>query len=94
MVCYSHPFKNFPQFVVIHVVKGFGVSGLWRQAVLVHTAVFYQSTLRDFSGGPVVKNLPGYVGDVASIPGRGTKIPHSMELPCWHITARESMRCS
>ena len=22
---YSHPFKNFPQFVVIHTVKGFGV---------------------------------------------------------------------
>ena len=25
MVCYSHLFKNFPQFVVIHTVKGFGV---------------------------------------------------------------------
>ena len=25
MVWYSHPFKNFPQFVVIHTVKGFGV---------------------------------------------------------------------
>ena len=23
MVCYSHLFKNFPQFVVIHKVKGF-----------------------------------------------------------------------
>ena len=25
MVQYSQPFKNFPQFVVIHTVKGFGV---------------------------------------------------------------------
>ena len=25
MVWYSHIFKNFPQFVVIHIVKGFGV---------------------------------------------------------------------
>ena len=25
MVCYSHLFKNFPQFVVTHVVKGFGM---------------------------------------------------------------------
>ena len=25
VVWYSHPFKNFPQFVVIHTVKGFGV---------------------------------------------------------------------
>ena len=23
MVCYFHLFKNFPQFVVIHTVKGF-----------------------------------------------------------------------
>ena len=25
MAWYSHVFKNFPQFVVIHIVKGFGV---------------------------------------------------------------------
>ena len=25
LVWYSHLFKNFPQFVVIHTVKGFGV---------------------------------------------------------------------
>jgi len=25
VVSYSHLFKNFPQFVVIHTVKGFGV---------------------------------------------------------------------
>ena len=25
MVWYSHLLKNFPQFVVIHIVKGFGV---------------------------------------------------------------------
>ena len=25
MVWYSHPLKNFPQFVVIYMVKGFGV---------------------------------------------------------------------
>ena len=24
MVCYSHLFQNFPQFIVIHTVKGFG----------------------------------------------------------------------
>ena len=26
MVCYSHLFKNFSQFVVIHTVKGFSVN--------------------------------------------------------------------
>ena len=25
MVWYSHHFKNFPQFIVIHTVKGFGI---------------------------------------------------------------------
>ena len=25
MVWYCHLFKNFPQFVVIHMVKGFGI---------------------------------------------------------------------
>ena len=25
MVCYSHPSQNFPQFIVIHTVKGFGI---------------------------------------------------------------------
>ena len=25
MVWYSHLFKNFPQFVVFHTVKGFGI---------------------------------------------------------------------
>ena len=25
MAWYSHLFKNFPQFIVIHTVKGFGI---------------------------------------------------------------------
>ena len=25
MVWYSHPFNSFPQFIMIHTVKGFGV---------------------------------------------------------------------
>ena len=33
---------------------------------------------RDFPGCPVVKNLPSSAGDVGSIPGWGTKIPHAV----------------
>ena len=33
--------------------------------------------IRDFLGGPVVKNLPSSVGDVGSIPGQGTQIAHA-----------------
>ena len=34
-------------------------------------------TRGNFPGGPVVKNLPCNAGDVGSIPGWGTKIPHA-----------------
>ena len=34
---------------------------------------------RYFPPGPVVENLPSSAGDVGLIPGRGTKIPHTME---------------
>ena len=33
--------------------------------------------VRDFPGGPVVKNLPSNVGDAGLIPGPGTKSPHA-----------------
>ena len=33
--------------------------------------------LRDFSGGPMVKYLPSNTGDMDSIPGQKTKIPHA-----------------
>ena len=35
--------------------------------------------IRDFSGGLVVKNPPCNAGDMSSISGRGTKIPHAIE---------------
>ena len=35
----------------------------------------------DFPGSLAVENLPCDVGDVGSIPGRGTKIPHTVERP-------------
>ena len=43
----------------------------------------------DFPGGPVVKNPPSNAGDVGSIPGRGTKIPHAGHLSP-RTTTRES----
>ena len=32
----------------------------------------------DFPSGPVVKNPPSNAGEASSIPGRGTKIPHTV----------------
>ena len=33
--------------------------------------------LEDFLGGPGVKNSPSNAGDIGSILGQGTKIPHA-----------------
>ena len=46
---------------------------------------------RDFPGGPVVKNLPYNAGDMGSIPGLGTKIPHSGEQLSRCPTSAEPM---
>ena len=46
---------------------------------------------RDFPGGPMVKNLPYNAGDMGSIPGQGTKIPHAGEQLSWCLTSAESV---
>ena len=48
----------------------------------------------DFPGGPVVKNLPSNAGDVGSIPGWGTKIPHAVgQLLSPRASTREPACC-
>ena len=39
--------------------------------------ILQEPVLRDFPGGPVVQNPSFNSGEVGSIPGRGTKIPHA-----------------
>ena len=41
MVWYSHHFKNFPQFVVIHTVKGFGLVNKAEVDVLLEFSCFF-----------------------------------------------------
>ena len=41
MVWYSHFLKNFPQFVVIHTVKGFGVVNKAEVDVFLELSCFY-----------------------------------------------------
>ena len=43
----------------------------------------------NFSGGPEVKSSPSNAGDVGSIPGQGTKIPHATGQLSLHVTTRE-----
>ena len=44
--------------------------------------------LRDFPGGPMVKNLLCNAGDTGLIPGRGTKIPHAVRQLSPHSTMK------
>ena len=41
MVWYSHLFKNFPQFVVIHTVKGFGIVNKAEVDVFLEFSCFF-----------------------------------------------------
>ena len=51
-------------------------------------------TLRYFPGGQVVKNPPPIAGDVGSIPGWGTKIPHAAGQLSLRASAREPACCN
>ena len=41
VVWYSHLFKNFPQFVVIHTVKGFGIGDRAEVDVFLELSCFF-----------------------------------------------------
>ena len=41
MVWYSHLFKNFPQFVVVHIVKSFGVVNKAEVDVFLELSCFF-----------------------------------------------------
>ena len=44
MVQYSHLFQNFPQFVVIHMVKGFGIVDTAEVDVFLEFSCFFDDT--------------------------------------------------
>ena len=45
MVWYSHIFKNFPQFVVIHTVKGFGIVNKAEIDVSLEVSCFFNDSV-------------------------------------------------
>ena len=59
MVWYSHLFKNFPQFVVIYTVKGFGIVNKSEIDVFLEFSCFFDD--------------PGDVGNLISGPSAFSK---------------------
>ena len=45
MVWYSHHFQNFPQFLVIHTVKGFGVVNKAKVDVFLEFSHFFDDSM-------------------------------------------------
>ena len=45
MVWYSHLFQNFPQFIVIHTVKGFGIINETEIDVFLELSYFFDDPL-------------------------------------------------
>ena len=45
VVWYSHLFKNFPQFVVIHTVRGFGVVNKAKVDVFLELSCFFNDPM-------------------------------------------------
>ena len=41
MVLYSHRFQNFPQFIVTHTVKGFGIVNKAERDVFLEVSCFF-----------------------------------------------------
>ena len=82
MVWYSHLFKNFPQFVVIHTVKGFGIVN---KEVIVNKAevnVFLE--LSCFFDDPMV------VGNLIS----GSSASSKSSLNIWKFTVHVLLKPS
>ena len=53
MVWYSHLFQNFPQFIVIHTVKGFGIVNKTEIDVFLERSCFFNdpSDIRNLISG-------------------------------------------
>ena len=47
MVWYSHLFQNFPQFIVIHTVKGFGIVNKAEIDVFLEFSCFFDDAAAD-----------------------------------------------
>ena len=64
--------------------------------VLLFSSCFHRKEgYWNFPGGPGVKNPPSHTGDVGSIPGRRTKIPHAAEqLSPRAPTGKKVVRCN
>ena len=68
VVLYSHLFQNFPQFIVIHTVKGFGIVNKAEIDVFLELSCFFQHSQIQFQGRTKWKKQ--------SLEGNGAQVKH------------------
>ena len=91
MVWYSHLFQDFPQYFVIHTVKGFGIVNKTEIDVFLELSCFYDdpddvgnliSVSSAYDGKASAYNAgdPGSIPGLGRSPGEGNGNP--LQYPC------------
>ena len=57
MVWYSHLLKNFPQVVVIHTVKGFGIVNKAKVSVFLELSCFFDDPTKNIIDQAIYKGI-------------------------------------
>ena len=91
MVWYSHLLKNFPQFIVIHTVKGFGIDNKAEIDVFLELSCFFHdpATVGNLISGSSAfsktsLNIREFTVHVLLKPGL-ENFEHSLALPFFEI---------
>ena len=73
MVWYSHLLKNFPQFIVIHTVKGFGIVNKAEIDVFLELSYFFHDPVDvgNLISGSSAFSKSSYVGIIVDTAGKG-----------------------
>ena len=66
MVWYSHLFQNFPQFIVIHTVKGFGIVNKAEVDVFLELSCFFHDPA-DVGNLILANQLSSYDYELSSV---------------------------
>ena len=71
MVLYSHLFQNFPQFIVIHTVKGFGIVNNAERDVFLELSCFFHDPA---DVGYLISGFSAFSKTSLNIEGHGSHI--------------------
>ena len=85
VVWYSHLFQNFPQFIVIHTVKGFGIVNKAEIDVFLELSCFFNdpvdvSNLISGSSALTTSNLPWFMDVTFQVPMQYCSLQHQTLL--------------